>query len=500
MYFRKIITRKNGKEYRYLKLLENYREGSKTRHSVVANLGNLDNFTHEKFQALVGSLMRIAETELFRGVGNKQPDSMNDADFKKLRVLWRQLKLPELINRIVPELKDPEPSLLAEAMVIGLINRPCLDLAVEKYYRELLPELVWQDLDGAPFYRILEALGSSKSIVENHLSKVFQQLTGRKGDLLFVKLGSGDYEGSRCELSHHGQGYLVRPYKQPLLIALLINDSGWPLGFRILWRGGTADSHITKLLREVIQEEDARRYVALFDQQFDPGGEGLYDDLCSYIVVEKPKNLIQLPVSAFEMIHHEDFFTRVQSDLWIKQVEAQGFKYILCYHPDQRNGEHLQQRLSSALTELEGVSKAIAENRLRRKKAVAGRVAEILNRHGCSEYITYVYNSAAHVLVFEIKQAAIDEYKIIRDTWLIKTNLYHLPPGDIVRNCLNIKGMDVIFRTVKDFTKIPWVPQLDTNSVQRVIEGHVVIRLLAFLLNHLFSCQTTEQEGGMCVN
>lgn len=500
MYFRKIITKKNDKQYRYLKLLENYREGSRTRHSVVASLGNLDHFTHQKFQALIGSLVRIAETELLRGVGNDQPDTMNEADFKKLRELWRQLKLPELISRIVPGLNDPEPSLLAEAMVIGLIARPNLDLAVEKYYRELpVPELVWQDLDGVPFYKLLEALGASRLMVEDHLNTVSHQLTGRKSDLLFVKLGSGEYEGSRCELSHHGQGYLVRPHKQPLLIALLINDSGWPLGFRILWRGSNTDQYMTQLLREVIQERDVSKYVAVFDQEFDPG-DGLHDDSYNYIVVEKPKNLIHLPVSAFEMTHYESFFTRVQPDLWFKQVGAQSFSYIICYYPDQRNGEHLEQRLSSALIELNGVSKAIAENRLRRKKAVVGRVVEILNRHGCSEYVTYVYDNAAHVLEFEVKQAAIDEYKIIRDTLLIKSNLYFLPPDDIVRSCLTINSMDCIFRTVKDLTKIPWVPQLETSSVQKVIEGHVVIRMLAFLLDHLYSSQTTELRGGMCDN
>ncbi|MCL6635204.1 MAG: hypothetical protein K6T29_05480 [Peptococcaceae bacterium] len=53
MFFRKITSRSNGKEYTYLKLIENYREGDKVKQRVVANLGSLENLTPEKVQGLI---------------------------------------------------------------------------------------------------------------------------------------------------------------------------------------------------------------------------------------------------------------------------------------------------------------------------------------------------------------------------------------------------------------------------------------------------------------
>ena len=385
---------------------------------------------------------------------------------------------------------------------MGIITRPYADLAVEKVYRDLaVPELASKNIEGTAFYKLLEALGNSKLLVEEHLSAVYHNETGDNSKLLFVNLGCGTYEGSRCELSHYGQTYLVRAYNQPLLIALLINDSGWPLGVRVLWQTENSTSDLPELLRQSMLQCRSQKYVAVFDERCALGGEWfkqLQSESGYYIVLKKPQNLMQLPVSAFEMSHYENFFTRVQPDLWIKQVEAKDYNYILCYHPDNRTDEHLGQRLASALEELEKIKSYIAANRLRRKKAVVGRVAEVLGRYGCSEYFTYNYNNSSHQLEYRIKQEAIDEYKLVRDTWLIKTNLDHLPPDEIVRRCLAINDMEGIFRTVRDFTKIPWLPQLEKSSLQMVIEGHVIIRLLAFLICHLYEHQLTNpgEKGG----
>lgn len=59
MFFRKIVCRRNGKEYTYLKLIETYREGGKVKQRVIGNLGNLDNLTPEKIESLILGLRKI---------------------------------------------------------------------------------------------------------------------------------------------------------------------------------------------------------------------------------------------------------------------------------------------------------------------------------------------------------------------------------------------------------------------------------------------------------
>lgn len=59
MFFRKIITKVNGKEYAYVKLIKNYREDGKVKQRVVGNLGNIDDLTPEKINELINGLIRV---------------------------------------------------------------------------------------------------------------------------------------------------------------------------------------------------------------------------------------------------------------------------------------------------------------------------------------------------------------------------------------------------------------------------------------------------------
>jgi len=42
MYTKRVTTRKNGKAYTYIKLVQSYRQGSRVRQRLVANLGRED--------------------------------------------------------------------------------------------------------------------------------------------------------------------------------------------------------------------------------------------------------------------------------------------------------------------------------------------------------------------------------------------------------------------------------------------------------------------------
>ncbi|MGQ9497373.1 MAG: hypothetical protein ACUVRC_05705 [Desulfotomaculales bacterium] len=42
-----MVTRRQGREYAYLKLIKNYREGGKIKQRVIANLENIDYLTPE---------------------------------------------------------------------------------------------------------------------------------------------------------------------------------------------------------------------------------------------------------------------------------------------------------------------------------------------------------------------------------------------------------------------------------------------------------------------
>ena len=56
MFFRIHKLRRNGKEYHYLKLVENYRIEGKTRQRVVVNFGSVTNLDRDRLRELTRSL------------------------------------------------------------------------------------------------------------------------------------------------------------------------------------------------------------------------------------------------------------------------------------------------------------------------------------------------------------------------------------------------------------------------------------------------------------
>jgi len=64
MFFRKVISKCGGKEYVYVKLIENYREDGKIKQRVIANLGNIDDISPEKAKRLIRGLARACGVSL----------------------------------------------------------------------------------------------------------------------------------------------------------------------------------------------------------------------------------------------------------------------------------------------------------------------------------------------------------------------------------------------------------------------------------------------------
>ena len=60
MFFRIHKFKQNGKEYRYLRLVQNYRQNGRTRQRVIANFGNVSNLNMEEIKYLIDDLSRIS--------------------------------------------------------------------------------------------------------------------------------------------------------------------------------------------------------------------------------------------------------------------------------------------------------------------------------------------------------------------------------------------------------------------------------------------------------
>lgn len=122
MFFRKVTTRNDGKEYTYVKLIESYRQGNQVRQRVIANLGNIDDLTPFKVYALINSLARVCGVDPCPPAAKpKIKRILRYGDVIFIHKIWERLGL----DRIMESLPGAEPgfSQAGEVLVIAELLR-----------------------------------------------------------------------------------------------------------------------------------------------------------------------------------------------------------------------------------------------------------------------------------------------------------------------------------------------------------------------------------------
>ncbi len=84
MFFRIHKFIQNGREYKYLRLVENYRANGSTKQRIIANFGNISSLKNDEIKYLVNDLSKISSSKFkslkkTRSVnGNKYVNNKNN--------------------------------------------------------------------------------------------------------------------------------------------------------------------------------------------------------------------------------------------------------------------------------------------------------------------------------------------------------------------------------------------------------------------------------------
>jgi len=261
VFFRKVVTKKGGKEYTYLKLIENYREGGKIRQRVIANFGNLESITPELAEGLIAGLTRILEVGPPKEgyVDEKVKESYLN-QIKELREAWKKMQLNDLI---LEGTGNSEAALLTEVMALARLIDPESRVAVSRMYEDLyFPELSCRELNGVEFYEVVETLGKIKDGLGRHLLNIFQEKAGRDLEVLFILLSSS-FEGNCCEISASGHAYHVRPYIYPVEIGLVVTMEGVPFTARVLIGKNFKPETISNYLNQLTEKYRFKKCITV---------------------------------------------------------------------------------------------------------------------------------------------------------------------------------------------------------------------------------------------
>src|SRR6059058_393956 len=409
MFLRSNHRIKDGKDHTYWSLVETVRTPDGPRQRTLCYLGELNGSAQARWLKTIEVFNEQGESrqlKLFPAEVEPPEDDLNVARvlLNKVRLersrqfgncyvgleLWKRLEL----DRFYEELVDEEPADVAWSRIAALlaINRLCeptSELAVEERW---YPATALDDLLGIAegkvndtrLYRCLDRLIPHKTQLERHLRQRYGELFAATFDVLLYDLTSSYVEGEAEKNPMMRRGYSRdhRPDCEQLVIALIVNNEGFPFSYET-FDGNRADvSTMETILRMVERKYGKARRIWVFDRGI------VSEENLAAIRKRGGQYLVGTPrrqMKRFEAELVKEDWTRVRPEVEVKKVAIpQGEEtYILCRTAGRREKEKaIRERFCSRMEEaLKRLEKTMATGRLKNRNLMERRLGKIQARH-----------------------------------------------------------------------------------------------------------------------
>jgi hypothetical protein len=481
MFFRLSPRNKSGKTYRYLQLCESYRnEQGQPRVKVLCSLGNIEHFSPDELQRMAAVLHREAglplapEGELQAGTWKHYGDVL------AIQQMWDQYALTERLDRLTDS--THRSFRVAPVVKVGVLNRllaPRSERATwEWHHRLYLPELDGQPLPLAHLYRALDALVKIQAPLEADLFGQVKHLFNQELDVVFYDLTSTYFEGQGPPNAAYGYSRDKRPDRKQIVIALLTEEQGLPLGFQ-LFPGNRADvSTLTAGLETLRDRFQLRRCIFV-------GDSGLFS-AANVAALEQAGYPYLMAVRKRWLAEHAELahvplteYQRLRDDLLAYEGPAtEEGRAIVCFS-EARCTEQQQirsARLGRAQASLQTLRERVHQGRLRDANKIALRAGRYLADAKATRY--FHLDIGPGCFDFRLDQELLDEEARWDGKYFLQTTVSGWSVDQVVDAYFTLQRVEEAFRDLKDYLRVRPVYHYREDRVR----GHVFLAVLAYLL------------------
>jgi len=295
MFLRRITQKRKGQTYTYYALAETARTSKgRVQQRTVCYLGRLDHLRPPDWLRVAERLPDPAWLPLLmeevgyappatpggpvRGVG-MDPHSIawsNPRRFADVFVglrAWQLLGLDQLLERLLGRHRTRvRLHTLAAMIAVNRLVEPRSELGIFQW----LPKTALPELLGVPrgrlglnaLYRCLSEVVPHKAAIEAHLVNQGRDLFGFTHDLLLYDLTSTYFEGRLAGNPKAQRGYSRdhRPDCKQLCLGLVVNRSGFPLGFEVFAGKARDAATLTPLLQTLEARCGGTQRIVCFDR------------------------------------------------------------------------------------------------------------------------------------------------------------------------------------------------------------------------------------------
>ncbi len=497
MFLRQINLKKEGREYSYLKVVENTWEGGRTQQKTLVNFGNVGGWPKEKLEEVVNLLTTFLASDMVLFDRITLDRCRQLGPYLPLSALWDRVGLDEIIERSLASRKaDDRVTQCTKAMVLTRLVRPSSKKALsEALSRDIeIPGVSSDVLPLQSYYRTLEYLAEAAGEIEKGVHARLKHLFNQDVSLVFYDLTSSYFEGKCCKRAKRGYSRDHRPDLLQIEIGLLVDGQGIPIGHEV-FDGNVKDVRtVVGALDRLKKEFGVRRCVFVSD-------DGMASEANLAEIEQRGYEYITSLSLGKSLVGQELIRTcrprkswqKLSDNLWLEPLAQHGkVRYIGSYNPERAAStwEHRKTRLAECIEHL----RSIERERPRRgpKRTVDDRMMaadRFLRRKGCRRLIQ-LERGEEGALRWKLDRDALRAVRRTDGLLILKTNSRELSDVEVAKGYRTLWRVEDAFRHIKSPIQLRPIRHW---SDPRVL-GHVFICVLAYTLERLYE-QELEKNG-----
>jgi transposase len=508
MFLRPHSRHKDGKDHTYWSLVETIRTVDGPRQKTLCYLGELNGSAQARWLTTVEVFNEQGEAQQLKLFPShvEAPDDpqvarvrLNGVRLERTRQfgacflgleLWKRLELDRFFEQAVDgESADVPWSRVAALLAINRLCAPGSELAIEQrwYPSTALDDLLQVEegkINDTRLYRCLDRILPHKTKLERHLKNRYGELFGTEFDVLLYDLTSTYVEGAAEKNPMVRRGYSRdhRPDCEQLVIALIVNNEGFPFSYETFDGNRSDVSTMETILRMVERKYGKARRIWVFDR-------GIVSEANLAAIRKRDgQYLTGTPRSQMKQFEAELLkgdWTQVRPEVEIKKVSIpQGEEtYILCRTSGRKEKEKaIRNRFSNAMeTALKGLERAIVTGRLKDRNKMERRLGKIQARHPQVNdlYDLALKDTAEGVRLFwELKEDRKNWRESREGAYLLRTNLKAETAEELWSKYMQLTEAEASFRALKSELSIrPLFHQLEPR-----VKAHVMVAFLGYAL------------------
>jgi transposase len=509
VYLRHTTRRKDGKTHVYWRLVRSVRRGSKVVQETVAQLGELDSEGCARAEKLAreitGGAPQHDQRHLFDDREWPHPlrVKLDEVRLERSRsfgavwlgwLLWRALRLEELLNELMPTGREKVSwAEVIAILVIGRLCEPSSELHVaERWYRTTaLEDIVGVGVEkiyDERLYRALDRLMPQKETIEQHLVRRLGELFDLDYDLLLYDMTSTYFEGAADpEIAQRGYSRDHRPDCVQVNIALVVTRDGMPLGYEIFC-GNTTDVTTVQQIVEMMEERFGKvNRVWVMDR-----GMVSAENLAwlgrtqrRYVIGTQRSELKRW---AKDLADTSDW-RHIRDDVEVKICRGPEGKetFLLCRSASRKEKEKaMHQRFSQRIEEgLQSLGRRIEKSKMPLERGEVerqiGRLLGTNSRASARYSITLSEDQSTPAklkLTWNIRKEWEDWTQLSEGTYILRSNIGEWTDEELWRTYIQLSEAEAAFRIHKSDLCIRPI----WHHKQNRIKAHILICFLAYAL------------------